>query len=220
MTSDRVNELDWAAEVFYRRLMSKVDDHGCYDARTSVLRATLYPLKVDRVREADISRWMTACQKAGLIVLYEAEGKPYLQVLDTKWKTRSDPKFPLPTDNGCKQLETTENSYTVVGDVVEDVNNSMSGKPDPMNGERNYKQEAVGILDFLNEKTGRNYQPVDSNLRLIIARLKEGREPKALRQVIANRCRAWYGDDKMDDYLRPKTLFNATNFANYEGLLT
>jgi len=83
--------------------MSKVDDHGLYDARPTILRASLYPLRVDRVREADISRWIAACEKAGLIVLYEAEGKPYLQMLDTKWQTRSEPKHPLPTTNNCKQ---------------------------------------------------------------------------------------------------------------------
>ncbi len=37
--------------------------------------------------------------------------------------------------------------------------------------------------------------------------------------MIANRCLAWVGDSKMDEYLRPKTLFNATNFANYAGQL-
>ena len=50
LTSDRVEQLDPPAEVFYRRLMSKVDDHGLYDARPSILRASLYPLRIDRVR--------------------------------------------------------------------------------------------------------------------------------------------------------------------------
>lgn len=103
LDSDRVNQLDPPAEVFYRRLMSLVDDYGLYDARPSILRAKLYPLKLDRVREADISRWMAECQKAGLILFYEAEGKPYLQMLDTDWQTRSKPKYPLPPDNNCKQ---------------------------------------------------------------------------------------------------------------------
>lgn len=101
--SDRVNQLDWPAEVFYRRLMSVIDDYGLFDGRISILRAKLYPTKLERVREADISRWMAECQKAGLILLYEVEGKPYLQVLDTDWQTRSKPKYPLPTESNCKQ---------------------------------------------------------------------------------------------------------------------
>lgn len=118
LTSDRVDLLDAPAEVFYRRLMSKVDDHGLYDARPSILRTHLYPLRVDRVREADITRWIAACEKAGLIALYAHDGKPYLQMLDTRWSARSEPKFPLPTpENGCKQVKTPVPVFGV-GDVV------------------------------------------------------------------------------------------------------
>jgi hypothetical protein len=120
LSSDRVDQLDSAAEVFYRRLMSKVDDHGLFDARPSMLRATLFPLRIDRVREADITRWMAACQKAGLIVLYEADGKAFLKMLDTGWDERSKPKYPLPPENICKQVLTTESKSTVVVDVVVD----------------------------------------------------------------------------------------------------
>ena len=119
ITSDRVEQLDPAAEVFYRRLLNKVDDHGLYDARPSILRSSLYPLRLDRVREADCSRWIAACEKAGLIVLYEAGGKPYLKVLDTRWQVRSEPKYPPPTTvNGCEQVLTPA-TVVVVEDVVE-----------------------------------------------------------------------------------------------------
>lgn len=110
LTSERVEQLDAPAEVFYRRLLNKVDDFGLFDGRLSILRSTLYPLRLDRVREADISRWMAACQKAGLIVLYEADGRSYLKVLDTRWPVRTEPKFPPPTNdqladaNNCKQV--------------------------------------------------------------------------------------------------------------------
>lgn len=119
LTSSRVDELDPPAEVFYRRLLSKCDDHGLYDARPAILRASLFPLRIDRVREADCSRWMAACQKAGLIVLYSHDGRPYLQVLNTRWAARSEPKYPLPTSaNSCTQSETP---VPVVVDVVESV---------------------------------------------------------------------------------------------------
>lgn len=126
LTSERVEQLAPPDEVFYRRLLSKVDDHGLYDARPSILRTSLYPLRVDRVREADISRWMAACQKAGLIALYVSDGKPYLQVLDTRWTARSEPKYPLPpSDSICDGVKAPENNCAqpltavpVVVDVV------------------------------------------------------------------------------------------------------
>jgi len=83
----------------------------------------------------------------------------------------------------------------------------MSGKPDELE-----------ILNFLNEKTGRNYQPVKSNLSMISARLKEYSKTQ-LRQVIAKKCREWGTDEKMEPYLRPATLFNATKCAQYVGEL-
>lgn len=128
LTSERVEQLDFAAEVFYRRLMNKVDDHGLYDARPSILRSSLYPLRVDRVREADIARWIATCEKAGVIALYVHGGKPYLQMLDTRWTARSEAKFPPPpwgkdaphaTENSCAQEQTPVPVFGD-GDVVED----------------------------------------------------------------------------------------------------
>lgn len=142
LTSDRVDSLDAAAEVFYRRLMSKVDDHGLYDGRPAILRANLYPLRVDRVREADISRWIAACEKAGLIALYQVDGKPYLQMLDTKWIARTEPKYPKPppdigaslraSANNCAQVQTDARLVVdVVGDVVVEKLNTLSAHADP-----------------------------------------------------------------------------------------
>lgn len=128
LTSERVDKLDAAAEVFYRRLLSKVDDYGLYDARPSILRSYLFPLRVDRVREADLSRWIAACVKAGLLALYEHDGRPFMQVLRTRWQARSEPKYPLPpwgkgeppqaAENSCSQAKTP---VPVFGDVVGDV---------------------------------------------------------------------------------------------------
>ena len=77
---------------------------------------------------------------------------------------------------------------------------------------------AVLVLEFLNEKAGKNYRPVPANLDMIKARLKEYTSDE-LKQVVANRVREWSGDDKMEKFLRPKTLFNRTNCANYIGEL-
>ena len=75
------------------------------------------------------------------------------------------------------------------------------------------------IIAFLNAKTGRNYRAVHANLNPICARLKEGATEVELRQVVAKKAREWGNDEVMEKYLRPKTLFNATNFAQYQGEL-
>lgn len=97
LDSDPVNLLSWPEEVFYRRLMSAVDDFGRFDARTAVLKSRLYPLKSDSVRETDIARWIAACVTAGLISLYSTDGRPYLLFKKFKQHVRAEnSKFPPP----------------------------------------------------------------------------------------------------------------------------
>lgn len=96
LTSERVSLLDWEAEVFYRRLMSVADDYGRFSASPAVLRAALYPLKLEQMREASVSRCLDACQAARLVRLYRIGAKPYLQLLDFGQKIRAKSKWPEP----------------------------------------------------------------------------------------------------------------------------
>ena len=94
--SEKVNRLTVHAERFFTRLIMKVDDYGCFHADSRLLKASLFQL--DSIREADLLRWATECQKAGLIVLYESNSKKFLQILDFKQRLdRSNPKYPLPS---------------------------------------------------------------------------------------------------------------------------
>ena len=106
----------------------------------------------------------------------------------------------------------------------------MSGKPDvdslylddsdlAKSKSTSFKSQAIEVLEFLNEKAGRAYRPVDANLKLIIARLKSGASITECFQVIAKKTREWKVDPKMVEYLRPATLFNATKFEQYVGEL-
>lgn len=95
------------------------------------------------------------------------------------------------------------------------------GKQKPLAAERRkaeLREEAKAVLAFLNKATGSSFQPVDSNLRLIAARLDEY-DAETARRVIADRWERWSTDAKMAEYLRPLTLFAAANFANYAGQL-
>ena len=80
LTSESVDALSFGGEVFYRRLMSVVDDFGRYDARAKVLLAALYPLKIGDVSLGDVNGWLEECMTAGLVTLYRVNGAPYLQI--------------------------------------------------------------------------------------------------------------------------------------------
>lgn len=89
LSSDRINRLSCEAEVFYRRLMSVVDDFGRYTADPRLLRTQLYPLRVDKVSEADTLRLLAETVEAGLVVVYEADGKRFLEMLDFRQQQRA-----------------------------------------------------------------------------------------------------------------------------------
>lgn len=105
LTSARVNRLSDAEEVFYRRLMSTVDDFGRCEAHPALLRAALYPLKLDKVNEARIGRLLQALAEAKLVTLYHVDGKDYVQISDFRQQTRSNSRHPPPpepaTSNTC-----------------------------------------------------------------------------------------------------------------------
>ena len=98
LTSERVNLLEPAVEVFYRRLMSVVDDFGRYYAKPSLLRAACYPLQLDRTADADISNHLNIIRYANLATLYSKDGKSYLEIVDFRQQIRAQAsKFPEPT---------------------------------------------------------------------------------------------------------------------------
>ena len=71
------------------------------------------------------------------------------------------------------------------------------------------------IIDYLNEKTGRNYKHTAiANQRVIKARMNEGYTLEEFKTVIDKKTVEWKNDVKMKKFLRPETLFG-TNFDRY-----
>lgn len=97
LTSERVNSLSLEAELFYRRVMSIVDDYGRFDGRASIIRAQCYPLRIAEVSEQNISAWLNEVIKADLVLRYEADGKPFIELTDFRQRTRAKAsKWPSP----------------------------------------------------------------------------------------------------------------------------
>jgi hypothetical protein len=91
-----IDNLDVNSERFFVRLIMKVDDYGRFYSDTRLLKSNLFPLKTD-IRETDISRWLTACEKSGLITVYNIANKSYLQIENFKQQLRQKTeKFPSP----------------------------------------------------------------------------------------------------------------------------
>ena len=143
----------------------------------------------------------------------------------SKKKIKNSVKTPesLRSHSGATPEQDTDTDTDTEKDIYDLAKaKSLSGKPDaaPLSQKNSeIKKQAIEVLEFLNEKTGKSFRPVDTNLKFIIARLKSGAHVEDCRAVIAKKYREWRGDQKMIDYVRPATLFNATKFEQYFGEL-
>ena len=90
----------------------------------------------------------------------------------------------------------------------------LSKKSKPPAKKDKYQEEAIHILEFLNATAKKKFRPVLANLKFIKARLKEY-PAEVLKQVIQLKTFEWKDDYKMNEYLRPETLFNQTKFETY-----
>jgi len=115
--SERVNALSWQAEVFYRRLLNRVDDFGRYTAHADLLRAAIFPLQLSIVSGADVAKLLLECEHAGLVSTYMAgDSKQYLAIHKCEKGRALTSKYPDPPPeicerlhadaNGCKQTQT------------------------------------------------------------------------------------------------------------------
>ncbi|MDN6414947.1 conserved phage C-terminal domain-containing protein [Staphylococcus gallinarum] len=105
------------------------------------------------------------------------------------------------TNNNSTNNDLTNNNNTNNDD------NTLSGNPTRIP----YKE----IIDYLNKKTGKRFSHKSkANQKLIQARFNEDNSKEDFFKVIDNMATQWKGHHKMDEYLRPKTLFSG-NFDNY-----
>ena len=71
------------------------------------------------------------------------------------------------------------------------------------------------IIDYLNEKANKSFKATSKETRrLILARWKDGYKQEEFQRVIDGRVAKWYTDAKMQEYLRPMTLFSS-KFESY-----
>ena len=70
------------------------------------------------------------------------------------------------------------------------------------------------VIEYLNEKSGKNYRVTPSTSSLILARISEGFTKDDCFTVIDNKVATWKGTE-WEKFLRPETLFCASKFQGY-----
>jgi len=71
------------------------------------------------------------------------------------------------------------------------------------------------IINDLNEKADKHYRVTEATKKLIKARWQEGFRLEDFKRVHSNMCLRWKNDEKMNQYLRPSTLYRPSKFESY-----
>jgi len=135
-TSQNLNELTPIEEIFFYRLIVNCDDFGRMDARPAILRARLFPLRTDNIKEDDIVNWLQSLVKQSLIDIYEVNEERFIQV--RTWENHQQirakrSKYPDPDGN----LITIDN----IGNQV--ITSAIKSSRNPIQSESNPNPVAV-----------------------------------------------------------------------------
>ena len=106
-TSPNLDKLSSNAEVLFYRLIVNCDDFGRFEYNNKIIRSRCFPLRIDKVTDADINAWLTEIQNSQLVQLYAVDGRSFLQF--TTWERHQQirakrSKYPSPDGNGFQMI--------------------------------------------------------------------------------------------------------------------
>ena len=137
-SSENVDQLSPFNETFFYRLIVNCDDFGRMDARVKILSSRLFPLK--DIKPEEVQSALNALNEADLIILYEVDGKPYLQMKtwDKHQQVRAKrSKYPSPDSSLqasatiCKQMLSND-SKCPRNPIQSESNPNPNPYPNPM----------------------------------------------------------------------------------------
>lgn len=182
---------------FYKTLEEWQTEFPFWSAMT--IRRTLGSLEKQKIikignfnkKKFDKTKWYT--------IDYQRVNRRCVQNEQTMCSNRTD---------GCVQFEQT---YTREYTETTTENNVTEEKPLKVV----WTEEARHIIDYLNKRTGKKYSAkTKKTAQLINKLLDNGFTVEDFERVIDIKCKQWLNNEKMNQYLRPRTLFSE-KFEDY-----
>src|SRR5690625_144505 len=158
-----------------------------------------------------IKRIIRGLENSGYIVSTNSYNR--MKIDKTKWYRIDYSKIQFLTNrndlcDGSDQWGSCDEAKLTLP-IIKDFNHS---KKEPVGKH----PDVVSVINYLNEKAGKQFKPSSkATERLVKGRLREGYALDDFKKVIDIQVEEWLNDDHWNQYLRPSTLFNATNFENY-----
>ena len=182
---------------FYKTLEEWQTEFPFWSAMT--IRRTLGSLEKQKIikignfnkKKFDKTKWYT--------IDYQRVNRRCVQNEQTMCSDRTD---------GCVQNEQT---YTREYTETTTENNGSKEKPLKVV----WTEETKHIIDYLNKRTGKKYSVnTKKTAQLIHKLLDNGFTVEDFERVIDIKCSQWLNNEKMNQYLRPRTLFSE-KFEDY-----
>ena len=166
----------------------------------------LFPYWTDN----QIRRILDNMQKAGIIEVGNYNATAYDR---TKWYTFTDAFVKTHTsicENTQMDLAENPNGFGETNEPIPD------NKPVDLPSDSSDISIVLvdEVVEYLNEKSGKNYRVTPSTSSLILARISEGFTKDDCFTVIDNKVATWKGTE-WEKFLRPDTLFRASKFQGY-----
>ena len=179
-TSDSIDELSWFEEVMFYRLIVNCDDYGRFDGRIPVIKNRLFPLK-ENITAESVKDGINKLASAGLVFLYETDGKPYLYL--PTWNDHQNvrakrSKYPEPVSNmitsACKCNHVNANVPVIQSNPIQSESLSESVSV----SESEYEVNDVPDTNVGNTRSKRFVPPTVDEVRAYCQDRQNGIDPQ------------------------------------------
>lgn len=115
------------------------------------------------------------------------------------------------TGTTAKKLRVQRHPDNINKNVKNDNNKTSLSSKDDTSKSVDFQK----FISWFNKQTGKNFKNVESNRKIIRARINEGYSKADLAKVVEFKSKQWKKDPQMNKYLRITTLFAPSHFGNY-----
>lgn len=206
--SEGIAACSFQARILFVGLWCMADREGRLEDRPARIKAEIFPydnVNVEKLLEEIADK--KDCDGSPSFIVRYGRTKKYIQILN--FLTHQHPHInekesEIPDISTCT-IQVPELSGASTVQVPEDSgvlpSESLLLNPDIRNPEI-YNS----VISYLNEKAKTRYKIIETNKKLIRARLKDGYSLDDFKMVIDKKVAEWIGTDQAK-YLRPETLF-------------
>lgn len=221
--AETVSLIGWEAAWVFINIIASVDNTGRMEGGKYQLRDMFFPHQED-MKPEKVEYILQHLHSGGLIIRYQIKRIWYIQLpkigkySGLKGNMRFVSDFPPPTTEDIKAWEEVfSDKYVPLEPRINGVNTPSSLKVKVKVKDKVKDIHIVKeVIEYLNQKTGKEYKTTsDNNQSLIIARFNEGYTADELKRIVDNMCELWLGDEKMERFLRPQTLFQHSKVEGY-----